>query len=246
MATSGNNALCCHQALRLLARDFGLDVSRSPQTGTSWRQPHAAPLDAVGCECPSNYTCGDIIALDRKAEKSAGNLIAAIEKSKQNELYRLVFALGIRNIGLKGAKLICENFLTIDDIMNAAADDFAKIDGFGAIMAKSVESYFRLEGTVELISQLKALGLQMKPSEQKPKGGVFEGKTFVLTGTLPTMKRSEASKLVEQNGGKTASSVSKKTSYVLAGEEAGSKLTKAQTLGIPILTEEEFLAMLPK
>ncbi len=191
-------------------------------------------------------TAEDIIALDRKAEKSAGNLIAAIEKSKQNELYRLVFALGIRNIGLKAAKLICENFLTIDDIMNAAADDFAKIDGFGAIMAKSVESYFRLEGTVELISQLKALGLQMKPSEQKPKGGVFEGKTFVLTGTLPTMKRSEASKLVEQNGGKTASSVSKKTSYVLAGEEAGSKLTKAQTLGIPILTEEEFLAMLPK
>lgn len=191
-------------------------------------------------------TAEDVIALDRKAEKSAGNLIAAIEKSKQNELYRLVFALGIRNIGLKAAKLICENFLTIDDIMNAAADDFAKIDGFGAIMAKSVESYFRLEGTVELISQLKALGLQMKPSEQKPKGGVFEGKTFVLTGTLPTMKRSEASKLVEQNGGKTASSVSKKTSYVLAGEEAGSKLTKAQTLGIPILTEEEFLAMLPK
>ena len=122
-------------------------------------------------------TAEDIIALDRKAEKSAGNLIAAIEKSKQNELYRLVFALGIRNIGLKAAKLICENFLTIDDIMNAAADDFAKIDGFGAIMAKSVESYFRLEGTVELISQLKALGLQMKPSEQKPKGGVFEGKT---------------------------------------------------------------------
>ena len=148
-------------------------------------------------------TAEDVIALDRKAEKSAGNLIAAIEKSKQNELYRLVFALGIRNIGLKAAKLICENFLTIDDIMNAAADDFAKIDGFGAIMAKSVESYFRLEGTVELISQLKALGLQMKPSEQKPKGGVFEGKTFVLTGTLPTMKRSEASKLVEQNGGKT-------------------------------------------
>ena len=186
----------------------------------------------------------DIIALDRKAEKSANNLIAAIESSKQNELYRLVFALGIRNIGLKAAKLICENFLTIDDIMQATAEDFAGIDGFGSIMAQSLESYFKLDSTAELIAQLKELGLQMKPSPQKPKGGVFEGKTFVLTGTLPTMKRSEASKLIEQHGGKTSSSVSKKTSYVLAGEEAGSKLTKAQTLGIPILTEEEFLAML--
>ena len=189
-------------------------------------------------------TAEDIIALDRKAEKSANNLIAAIEKSKDSELYRLVYALGIRNIGLKGAKLICENFLTIDDIMNAQAEDFEAIDGFGAIMAQSVANYFRLPGTIELIDQLKSLGLRMKPSEQKPKGGLFEGKTFVLTGTLPTMKRSEASKLIEAHGGKTSSSVSKKTSYVLAGEEAGSKLTKAQTLGVPILSEEEFLAML--
>ena len=188
----------------------------------------------------------DIIALDRKAEKSANNLIRAIEKSKENELYRLIFALGIRNIGLKAAKLICENFLTIDDIMNAKAEDFSKIDGFGSVMAESVESYFRLDSTAELVAQLKELGLKMKPSEQKPQGGVFEGKTFVLTGTLPTMKRSEASKLIEKHGGKTSSSVSKKTSYVLAGEEAGSKLTKAQTLGIPILTEEEFLKMLPQ
>ena len=189
-------------------------------------------------------TAEDIIALDRKAEKSANNLIAAIEKSKDSELYRLVYALGIRNIGLKAAKLICENFLTIDDIMNAQAEDFEAIDGFGAIMAQSVANYFRLPGTIELIDQLKSLGLRMKPSEQKPKDGLFEGKTFVLTGTLPTMKRSEASKLIETHGGKTSSSVSKKTSYVLAGEEAGSKLTKAQTLGVPILSEEEFLAML--
>lgn len=189
-------------------------------------------------------TAQDISALDRKAEKSANNLIAAIEKSKQNELYRLIFALGIRNIGLKAAKLLCENFVTVDDIMNAKAEDFAKIEGFGAIMAQSLENYFALESTHELIDQLKALGLEMKPSEQKQQGGVFEGKTFVLTGTLPTMKRSEAAKLIEQNGGKTSSSVSKKTSYVVAGEEAGSKLTKAQTLGITILTEEELLAMI--
>ena len=189
-------------------------------------------------------TTEDILALDRKAEKSAQNLIKAIEASKANELYRLIFALGIRNIGLKAAKLICENFLTIDDIMNAKAEDFEVIDGFGSVMAQSLEGYFKLESTVALISQLKELGLQMKPSPQKARGGVFEGKTFVLTGTLPTMKRSEASKLIEEHGGKTSSSVSKKTSYVLAGEEAGSKLTKAQTLGIPILSEEEFLQML--
>ena len=189
-------------------------------------------------------TADDIIALDRKAEKSANNLIAAIEKSKDNELYRLVFALGIRNIGLKAAKIVCENFLTIDDIMNAKAEDFEKIDGFGSIMAQSLENYFGLESTKELVSQLKELGLKMKPSEQRESGGIFEGKTFVLTGTLPTMKRSEASKLIEQHGGKTSSSVSKKTSYVLAGEEAGSKLTKAQTLGIPVLSEDEFLKMI--
>ena len=186
----------------------------------------------------------DITALDRKAEKSANNLIAAVEKSKHNELYRLVFALGIRNIGLKAAKLLCENFLTIDEIMNAKAEDFAAIEGFGSVMAESLENYFALESTRELIEQLKTLGLEMKPSAIKQSGGVFEGKTFVLTGTLPNMKRREAAKLIEANGGKTSSSVSKKTSYVVAGEEAGSKLTKAQSLGIPIISEEELLNMI--
>ena len=169
---------------------------------------------------------------------------SSIEKSKENELFRLVFALGIRNIGFKAAKIICENFATIDDIMNAKAEDFEKIDGFGAVMAESLENYFSLDGTKELIADLKSLGLRMKPSQPKNTGGLFEGKTFVLTGTLPTMTRSEASKLIEQNGGKTSSSVSKKTSYVLAGEDAGSKLTKAQTLGVAIISEEELKEML--
>ncbi|MEE0953959.1 MAG: NAD-dependent DNA ligase LigA, partial [Ruminococcus sp.] len=185
----------------------------------------------------------NIAALDRKAEKSAQNLISSIEKSKGNELYRLVFALGIRNIGLKAAGLLCERFRTIDDIMQADAEEIAAIDGFGSIMAQSVVDYFALESTHELIAQLKELGLQMKPSPQKPQGGVFEGMTFVLTGTLPNMKRSEAAKLIAAHGGKTASSVSKKTTYVVAGEEAGSKLTKAQALGVPILSEEELLRM---
>lgn len=186
----------------------------------------------------------DVSNLERMAEKSANNLISAVEKSKENELYRLVFALGIRNIGLKAAKLLCENFPTIDDIMNAKAADFEMIDGFGEVMALSIENYFALDGTKELISDLKSLGLKMKSTAPKSSGGIFSGKTFVLTGTLPTMKRSEASKIIEENGGKTSSSVSKKTSYVLAGEEAGSKLTKAQSLGIRIITEDEFKAML--
>ncbi len=186
----------------------------------------------------------DVSSLERMAEKSANNLISAVEKSKENELYRLVFALGIRNIGLKAAKLLCENFPTIDDIMNAKAADFEIIDGFGKVMALSIENYFALDGTKELISDLKSLGLKMKSTAPKSSGGIFSGKTFVLTGTLPTMKRSEASKIIEENGGKTSSSVSKKTSYVLAGEEAGSKLTKAQSLGITIITEDEFKAML--
>ena len=177
----------------------------------------------------------DIASLDRKAEKSANNLISSIEKSKHNELYRLVYALGIRNIGLKAAKLLCENYLTVDDIINAKAEDFARIDGFGSIIAESVENYFALESTRELIAQLKELGLEMKPSPQKQSGGKLEGKTFVLTGTLPTMKRSEAAKLIEAHGGKTSSSVSKKTAYVVAGEEAGSN---------PGVSEEELLQMI--
>ena len=186
----------------------------------------------------------DIISLERMAEKSANNLISAVEKSKENELYRLIFALGIRNIGLKAAKLLCEKFPTIDDIVNAKAVDFEKIDGFGEVMAQSLENYFSLDGTKDLIDDLKAAGLKMRSTAKKKEGGIFSGKAFVLTGTLPTMKRSEASKIIEENGGKTSSSVSKKTSYVLAGEDAGSKLAKAQSLGISIISEDEFKAML--
>ncbi len=186
----------------------------------------------------------DISSLERMAEKSATNLINSLEKSKKNDLYRLIFALGIRNIGLKAAKLLCQKFNNIDCIINAKAYEFEEIDGFGSVMALSLENYFSLKSTKELIDDFKSLGINMNSSLTKPSDGVFAGMTFVLTGTLPTMKRSEASKLIEQNGGKTSSSVSKKTSYVLAGEDAGSKLTKAQTLGINIISEEEFKNMI--
>lgn len=186
----------------------------------------------------------DILKLDNKKEKSANNLINALEKSKDNELYRLIYALGIRHIGLKAAQLLCEKFPTVEDIMSADVEDVNSIDGFGGIMAESVVRYFTLDSTKNLIDELKGLGLKMTPSERKNDDGAFKGKTFVLTGTLPTMSRKEASKLIEDNGGKTSSSVSKKTDYVLAGESAGSKLTKAQSLGVTILSEEEFLNMI--
>ncbi|MBQ9515077.1 MAG: NAD-dependent DNA ligase LigA [Ruminococcus sp.] len=182
--------------------------------------------------------------LDRMGMKSAQNLIDAIEKSKQAEIYRLVFALGIRHIGEKAAKLLCEHFLSIENLFTASVEEISAIDGYGTIMAESVHDYFSLDATRALIDELKSLGVLMKPLEKKEKEGMFLGKTFVLTGTLPTMSRKEASALIEQNGGKTSSSVSKKTDYVLAGEDAGSKLTKAQSLGITIISEAELLNML--
>ncbi len=185
----------------------------------------------------------DILTLENKKEKSSKNIITAIESSKSRELYRLIYALGIPHIGLKAAQLLCLEFKTVDDIIGASVDSISSIDGFGRIMAESLVQYFSLESSVELINELKALGLEMTPSEQK-KSGIFDGKTFVLTGTLPSMSRKEASKIIEDNGGKTSSSVSKKTDYVLAGEAAGSKLTKAQSLGVEIITEEQLIEMI--
>ena len=186
----------------------------------------------------------DVLGLERKAEKSALNLIDSIEKSKEQELYRLIFALGIRHIGQKAAKLLCDNLLTIENIMNSKVEDYTNIDGFGTVMAESIVEYFSHEESINLIKELKECGVKMPPVEKKSEEGKFNGLTFVLTGTLPTLKRSEASKMIENAGGKTSSSVSKKTSYVVAGEEAGSKLTKAQNLGVTIITEEQLLNML--
>ncbi len=186
----------------------------------------------------------DIAPLERMGEKSASNLIEAIEKSKSRELYRLVFALGIRHIGQKAAKLMCEHFSSLENILSAKTEDYLRIDGFGEIMAKSACDYFSLESTRALIDELASLGLLMKSTEKKASEGVFLGKTFVLTGTLPTYTRQEASEIIEKNGGKVTSSVSKKTDFVLAGEDAGSKLTKAQTLGVTVISEEELLFMI--
>ena len=184
-----------------------------------------------------------IAALDRMGEKSAENLQNAVEKSKENDLSKLVFALGIRHIGQKAAALLAEQFLTMDAIADAKKEEILSIDGFGEVMADAVVQFFALEQSRELIDALAASGVNMR-SKKEIVDTRFEGKTFVLTGTLPTMTRSEAGKIIESFKGKTASSVSKKTDYVLAGEDAGSKLTKAQQLGIPIISEAEFREMI--
>lgn len=185
----------------------------------------------------------DIANLDRMGEKSADNLLSALEKSKSNDLYRVIYGLGIRHIGEKAAKLLAQRFGTMDAILSATEEDILTIDGFGAVMAKSVVAFFALTPSRELVERLKQVGVNMQAQNAR-KDNRFEGKTFVLTGTLPTLTRSEASALIEQYGGKTSGSVSKKTDYVLAGEDAGSKLVKAQQLGITILSEEEFRSML--
>ncbi len=185
----------------------------------------------------------DIAKIDRMGEKSGQNIVDAVNKSKENDLSKLVFALGIRYIGQKAGKLLSDKFETIDRIAEATADEICEIEGFGRIMAESVVDFFSHEESKVLIDRLKSSGVNME-SKKEVKGNTFEGKTFVLTGTLPTMTRSDASKIIESLGGKTSSSVSKKTDFVLAGEDAGSKLKKANDLGITVITEEEFKSMI--
>ncbi|MBQ9964147.1 MAG: NAD-dependent DNA ligase LigA [Clostridia bacterium] len=181
--------------------------------------------------------------LEGKGDRSADNLIGAIEASKTADLSRLLFALGIRHIGQKAAKLLAQRFGTMQAVMDASYEEIVSIDGFGAVMAENVVKFFSLEPTRRLIQRLQALGVNME-TQNAVVDQRFAGMTFVLTGTLPSMTRDEASALIEQYGGKTSSSVSKKTSVVLAGEDAGSKLTKAQALGVRIIDQAEFEAMI--
>ena len=191
----------------------------------------------------------EVAALDRLGEKSADNLLAAIEKSKSADLFRVIFALGIRHVGQKAAKLLADHFGSMEAVMQASLEEIGAIDGVGEILAESVVRFFALPQSRHFVQQLRQAGVNMQRlGVSEGEGGEtdarFAGMTFVLTGTLPTLKRSEAAALIERYGGKTSSGVSKKTAIVLAGEDAGSKLTKAQQLGIRIVNEEEFLAML--
>ena len=190
-----------------------------------------------------DLTREQLLELDKFKEKSADNLLAAIEASKGRGLEKLLFGLGIRNIGTKAAALLAEHFGSMDALRAATADDINAIDGFGGIMTDSVLDFLSKDGTHDLLARLAAAGVVMVHTGPEKKD-VLAGLTFVVTGTLPSLSRAEAEALISENGGKAASSVSKKTSYVLAGEAAGSKLTKANSLGIPVIDEAVFLKMI--
>ena len=184
-----------------------------------------------------------VAMLERMGDKSAGNLIAAIEKSKSAGLSRLICALGIRQVGQKAAKVLASRFDDLDSLMAADAEALTKIPDIGSITAAFITEWFANPQSRHLIERLREAGVDFTSHEEK-KDGRFEGLTFVLTGTLGSFTRDEASEIIESYGGKTSSSVSKKTSYVLTGENAGSKLTKAESLGIKIISEADFADMI--
>ena len=187
----------------------------------------------------------DIASLKKNGKKFAQNLIDAINESKKNDLYKLITALGIRHIGVKSAKGLTRKYKSIDAISNASLEELSMIDDVGEITAKSIYDFFRQDQTIDLIERLKDAGVNMNVKEDDGESDDrFYGKTFVLTGSLENYTRDQATDIIEKLGGKVSGSVSKKTSYVLAGEEAGSKLTKAQNLGVNIITEAEFQEMI--
>lgn len=187
-------------------------------------------------------TFDQIASLKKNGKKFATNLIDSINKSKENDLYRLLTAFGIRHVGVKMAKTLARKFENIDNLMKTNFEELSSTNDIGPVAANSIMDFIKNEQTVDLIEKLKISGLNMN-SLEKVEDERFNGKTFVLTGSLETLTRGEAGNIIEKFGGKVSSSVSKNTTYVLAGEEAGSKLIKAQNLGINILTEEEFKNM---
>ena len=186
----------------------------------------------------------DIASLKKNGKKFTENLMNAIENSKKNDLYRLITALGIRHVGVKASKLLSRKYRTIDNLISATFDDLSMLNDIGPIVANSIREFFLEDQTIDLINKLKQAGVNTESLEEESDDKRFEGKTFVLTGSLEDFTRGEASDIIEKLGGKTSGTVSKKTDYVLAGEEAGSKLAKAEKLGITILTEEQFKEMI--
>lgn len=188
-------------------------------------------------------TLEDVASLKKNGTKFAQNLIDSIENSKQNDLYRLIAALGIRHVGVKGAKILAKKYKTMENLMKASFESLALVEDIGEITADSIYTFLKNDQTIDLLNRLEKSGVNMKAIEDENADNRFEGKTFVLTGSLEKYTRQEASDIIEKFGGKVSGSVSKKTSYVLAGEEAGSKLTKAQNLEIDIISEEQFEEM---
>lgn len=185
-----------------------------------------------------------IASMDKMGDKSADNLLRSIEKSKSNDLSRLIYALGIRHIGIGAARQICARLKNIDAFFEADSELLTSIDDVGAVMAESIIGFFAQPHVAQIIDRLKEAGVNMNYIEEEKSGNALDGMTFVITGTLPTMGRKEAAALIEQNGGKVTGSVSKKTTMLLAGEEAGSKLDKANSLGIPVIDEAELFKLI--
>ena len=185
-----------------------------------------------------------IETLDRMGKKSAENLINAIEKSKEAGLSRLLHALGIRHVGKQTGIALSKFFGSLDALMSADIETLSQIDDVGEVVAKSIVNYFSLESTKHLCEKLKSAGVVTEDMSAEKKSNKLEGLTFVITGTLPNMKREEAAAIIEENGGKTSGSVSKKTSYLLCGSDAGSKLTKAEALGVPVISLENLMDMI--
>jgi DNA ligase (NAD+) len=191
-----------------------------------------------------DLTVDKLMSLERMGSKSAGNILKNIEASKKNSLPRLLTALGIRFVGERTAVFLAEAFGSMQAIGDAGIEELQQAEEVGPKVAESVFRFFREPRNQELVDRLRAAGLQFTYASTRPKGGPLKGLTFVLTGTLPNLSREDAKKLIETAGGKVAGSVSKKTNYVVAGEDAGSKLSKAQELGIPVVTEEELLDLI--
>ena len=186
----------------------------------------------------------DMFGLEGFGDKKISNLISSIEKSKKTTADRFLYALGVDGIGKKTAKDLIKRFRTLKNLAEATEDELASVDGIGGILAKNIVDYFSDEGNRKLVADLLDSGIILEEKEEID--GALKGLKFVLTGSLPTLKRGEATLLIEQNGGEVASSVSKTVDIVLAGEDAGSKLQKAEKLGIKIISEEEFLSMIGK
>ena len=189
-------------------------------------------------------TVDDLTPLERMGEKSAANLVASIGKSREKPFEKVLYALGIRFVGVTVARDLARAFPSVEALMEAGEEELLAVDAIGPRIAGSVRSFFEQTENGEMIRQLRELGLTFESEEKAAASDKLAGKTFVLTGTLPTLKRSEAKELIEKNGGKTTSTVSKKTDFVLAGDEAGSKLEKARDLGVKIIQENEFFEMI--
>lgn len=188
-------------------------------------------------------TYDEIYKLERFKDKSASNLINAIEKSKSNTLDKLIFGLGIRHIGKKAAKILSQNYKDIYEIMNASVEEINSLNDFGMIMAESIVEFFNKDKTKEIIEKLDKAGVNLKGNVANKKSNILEGKTIVVTGSFEGYTRENIAEIIEENSGKFSSSVTKKTSFVVAGEDAGSKLKKANELGIQVISLNELLNM---